>query len=185
MEESTGVPTVDQVEITEELCNYIAQAAHEVNRVWCEINNDKTKLPWGQSQGHLRAGTRAGVRCLLEKLNENDLPDAAHQHMEWVEERTDQGWVYGYTYDPSKKIHPNLVPFADLTVAERCKDNLFLNTVITLYKNIQETMRACVSSGDTVAMPPPNEPQPGEPGYQGAGSPDTNQPDEQEAEKTE
>jgi hypothetical protein len=36
------------------------------------------------------------------------------------------GWVYGVEYNREKKIHPDLVPFADLGKLEQDKDAVFI-----------------------------------------------------------
>lgn len=158
---SESVQAREVVEPTEELCNFIAQAAHEVNRVWCEINNDRTKLHWSQSQGHLRVDTRAGVRCLLEKLNRGDLPEPTQQHLEWVEQRMEQSWSFGEVYDADMKIHPKLTPFEALPFVEQAKDSLFINTVINLYNAVQSVQRVNreAEQSDTVAPPQPDQPE--------------------------
>ena len=50
-------------------------------------------------------------------------------HEEWMRDRLAHGWVYGPVKNVDAKTHPDLVPFADLPVAEKNKDVVFINAV--------------------------------------------------------
>ena len=47
-------------------------------------------------------------------------------HGSWMQAYFTMGWVYGEKYDPEKKIHPDLVPYAQLGQLERDKDAVFV-----------------------------------------------------------
>jgi hypothetical protein len=47
-------------------------------------------------------------------------------HGSWMQAYFAMGWVYGPKYDREKKIHPDLVPYADLGQLERDKDAVFV-----------------------------------------------------------
>lgn len=47
-------------------------------------------------------------------------------HGSWMQSYLDMGWVYGEKYDRANKIHPDLVPYADLGQLERDKDAVFV-----------------------------------------------------------
>ena len=47
-------------------------------------------------------------------------------HGSWMQAYWDRGWKYGETYDPDQRIHPDLVPYADLGTLERDKDAVFV-----------------------------------------------------------
>ena len=47
-------------------------------------------------------------------------------HGSWMQSYFSMGWVYGDEYDREKKIHPDLVPYADLGQLERDKDVVFI-----------------------------------------------------------
>ena len=47
-------------------------------------------------------------------------------HGSWMQAYFAMGWVYGTEYDREKKIHPDLVPYADLGQLERDKDAVFV-----------------------------------------------------------
>jgi len=47
-------------------------------------------------------------------------------HGSWMQSYFAMGWVYGEVYDRENKIHPDLVPYADLGQLERDKDAVFV-----------------------------------------------------------
>ena len=47
-------------------------------------------------------------------------------HGSWVQAYLDMGWVYGEDYNLTLKIHPDLVPYAELGQLERDKDAVFV-----------------------------------------------------------
>ena len=51
---------------------------------------------------------------------------AAELHVSWMQAYLGMGWVYGEKYDREKRIHPDLVPYAQLGQLERDKDSVFV-----------------------------------------------------------
>jgi hypothetical protein len=47
-------------------------------------------------------------------------------HGSWMQSYYAMGWVYGEKYDREKKIHPDLVPYAQLGQLEKDKDAVFI-----------------------------------------------------------
>jgi diadenosine tetraphosphate (Ap4A) HIT family hydrolase len=47
---------------------------------------------------------------------------AEKEHEQWVQERVKKGWVYGMDRDDQRKIHGCIVPWAQLSEAQRQKD---------------------------------------------------------------
>lgn len=47
-------------------------------------------------------------------------------HGSWMQAYFDRGWRFGETYDSEARVHPDLVPYADLGVLERDKDAVFI-----------------------------------------------------------
>jgi len=47
-------------------------------------------------------------------------------HGSWMQAYLTMGWIYGEVYDREKKVHPDLVPYADLGQLERDKDAVFV-----------------------------------------------------------
>ena len=47
-------------------------------------------------------------------------------HGSWMQAYISMGWAYGEKYDREKRIHPDLVPYAQLGQLERDKDAVFV-----------------------------------------------------------
>ena len=47
-------------------------------------------------------------------------------HGSWMQSYLTMGWVYGEVYDRENRIHPDLVPYAQLGRLERDKDAVFV-----------------------------------------------------------
>ena len=47
-------------------------------------------------------------------------------HGSWMQAYLTMGWVFGGTYDRENKIHPDLVPYAELGKLEQDKDAVFV-----------------------------------------------------------
>ncbi len=67
---------------------------------------------------------------LVEKLAENN-----HDH--WARQRIDEGWTYGEQRDDTRRTHPDLVPYGELSEGEKQYDRT----------SVVETLKAIVRSG--------------------------------------
>ena len=47
-------------------------------------------------------------------------------HGSWMQSYLSMGWMYGEDYDREKRIHPDLIPYAQLGQLERDKDAVFV-----------------------------------------------------------
>jgi len=47
-------------------------------------------------------------------------------HGSWMQAYYAMGWVYGEEYDHENKVHPDLIPYAQLGQLERDKDLIFV-----------------------------------------------------------
>lgn len=47
-------------------------------------------------------------------------------HGSWMQAYYAMGWVWGPQYEPERKLHPDLVPYADLGKLEQDKDAVFV-----------------------------------------------------------
>lgn len=106
----------------------IAIVCHEANKTWCEINDDKTQKSWHEAEQWQRESAIKGVEFRVAN------PDAGHdaQHNAWLQEKVNDGWVYGKEKDATKKQHPCMVPFDELPVFQKKKDSLFCAIVDAL-----------------------------------------------------
>ncbi len=98
-----------------------ARVAHEVNRIYCESLGDTSQPKWEDAPEWQRNSAIDGVEFLTNY--EEALPSASHEN--WMRDKIKAGWIKGNIKDPEKKIHPCLVPFDDLPVAQQLKDRFF------------------------------------------------------------
>ena len=65
-------------------------------------------------------------RVIDRQCNEQRSRSPEELHGSWMQAYFTMGWIYGPEYDREKKIHPDLVPYADLNQLERDKDAVFV-----------------------------------------------------------
>lgn len=58
-------------------------------------------------------------KCAAERTTD------AERHEAWRNMHYEQGWVYGPELKPSEKVHPNLLPWAELPASTRSKAKIF------------------------------------------------------------
>jgi RyR domain len=54
---------------------------------------------------------------------------AEAEHQRWSDERISQGWTFGPVRDDEKRLHPNLVPWSELSEADREKDREMMREI--------------------------------------------------------
>jgi len=100
-------------------------------------------VPWEELPEHLKDSNReiaANIRTKIDaigcdiiatsdwdvqpfKFSAEELElMATMEHKRWLEEKLREGWRYGPSRDDSTKIHPSLVPWSELSEAEKDKD---------------------------------------------------------------
>lgn len=107
---------------------FIARAAHEINRAYCAALGDDSQPPWEDAPDWQRKSAVNGVEFHLD--NPDAGPEASHEN--WLTEKREGGWKYGPTKDPEKKEHPCIVPFDNLPVEQQAKDYIFRAVVHAL-----------------------------------------------------
>lgn len=100
-----------------------ARAAHETNRAYCLALGDTSQPSWDDAPEWQRSSARNGVAGALA----GNTPEQSHAS--WMREKSALGWCYGTVKDPDRKLHPCMVPYADLPEAQRAKDALYLAVV--------------------------------------------------------
>lgn len=101
----------------------IARLCHEANRVLQISLSEEVNPKWDELSDDLKDSTYIGV------LNALDGSTPEKMHESWVIERRSQGWTYGHPLDRVKKIHPNLIPYDELSLDQKLKDTMFLAIV--------------------------------------------------------
>lgn len=105
----------------------IARVAHEVNRAYCQALGDMSQPTWDEAPQWQRESVMLGVE--LHTSGDHG-PEASH--FSWTVQMVNEGWKYGAFKDPENKLHPCLVPFDQLPVAQQAKDFIFRGVVHAL-----------------------------------------------------
>ena len=108
----------------------IAKVCHQANKAYCEALGDKTHLEWDQVPEELKTSVIEGVKS---KAKHHQIA-AAQMHNLWMRKKAEDGWTYGAEKSLEKKTHPSLLPYRQLPVEQRIKDELFLAVAGTLLK---------------------------------------------------
>lgn len=66
------------------------------------------------------------LKVINRQMGEQRSKSPEELHGSWMQAYFGMGWVYGEEYDRERKIHPDLVPYADLGQLERDKDAVFV-----------------------------------------------------------
>lgn len=89
---------------------------------------DSTHARWLAATKDQKDSVIAGV----ERIVANPEITAEELHAEWKAYKVAQGYVYGPVKNDETKEHPNIVPWMDLPLKQRKKDDLFLGIVKAL-----------------------------------------------------
>ena len=106
----------------------IAKVCHEANKAWCESQGDNSQKSWDEAESWQKDSAIKGVEF---RLNNPEAGEDA-QHNSWMQEKINDGWVYGVVKDAENKTHPCLVPFESLPLFQQKKDKLFCAIVDSL-----------------------------------------------------
>lgn len=106
----------------------IAEAAHEMNRLWCCSVGDYSQPKWLDAPDWQRESSIIGVHGILS----NPLMTPRESHEAWLECKRRDGWVHGVTKQPELRKHPCMVAYDDLPAHHRAKDLIFTRMVKTL-----------------------------------------------------
>ncbi len=98
----------------------IAQVCHEANKAYCEGIGDDSQQSWGAASKWQRESAVNGVKAHAEG---GLTPEQSHES--WLKEKLADNWSYGPVKDPEKKLHPCMVPYAELPQEQKMKDKLF------------------------------------------------------------
>ena len=111
----------------------IAKVCHEVNRAYCVSIGDNSQVSWDEAEQWQKDSAMNGVKFHLE----NDVtPEQSHEN--WMAEKLADGWAFGTVKDPSRKLHPCIVPYNELPLEQRVKDYLFKAVVDQLKNTLDE-----------------------------------------------
>lgn len=93
------------------------------------MSGDYTVKEWDDALEWQRQSTIAMVKSTLRGAH-----SPAEEHGRWFKEKVDKGYVYGAEKNDDKDkgalTNPNMLPYRDLPIYQRMKDNLLI--VVTL-----------------------------------------------------
>ena len=81
-------------------------------------------VPWAEREDDFRSQF---LNVIERQCGEHRSASPEELHGSWMQSYFAMGWVYGEVYDRENKIHPDLVPYADLGQLERDKDAVFID----------------------------------------------------------
>jgi hypothetical protein len=105
-----------------------ARAAHEANRAYCIAIGDNSQPAWDDAPEWQKSSARNGVAGALTGAT------SEQSHESWFAEKHANGWQWGEVKDPERKLHPCMVPYAELPEAQRLKDHVFIAVVAAMGK---------------------------------------------------
>lgn len=80
-------------------------------------------VPWEEREQDFRDQF---LKVIERQCGEQRSHSPEELHGSWMQSYFTMGWVYGEKYDRENKIHPDLVPYAQLGQLERDKDAVFV-----------------------------------------------------------
>lgn len=112
----------------------VARICHEANESLCVTQGDFSQKSWDEAEEWQRQSAIQGVKFALENP---DAPASA-QHDAWMQDKINDGWVYGDVKDADKKTHPCIVSYDELPDGQKAKDYLFKGIVNSLSKFVEK-----------------------------------------------
>lgn len=116
-------------EVTPEVVSAIAQICHEANRDYCASMGDHSQVAWEEAPDWQRQSAVNGVMYAIA----NDFPSPQAMHHNWYSEKAAAGWKLGEFKDPTRKLHPCMVPYSELPESQRLKDLIFRSIVVGIH----------------------------------------------------
>ncbi len=110
----------------------IARVMHEAIRAFQAAHDQPTSPHWNKAPRWMKDASIAGAKFRIE----NPKASASDQHVQWMNEKKENGWKLGTVKDPIAKTHPLLIPYGELPELERQKDALVAGIINALTMDV-------------------------------------------------
>ena len=80
-------------------------------------------VPWAEREQPFK---EQFLKVIERQCGEQRSHSPEELHGSWMQAYFAMGWVYGEEYDRENKVHPDLVPYAELGQLEQDKDSVFV-----------------------------------------------------------
>jgi RyR domain len=80
-------------------------------------------VPWAEREEPFK---KQFLNVIARQCGPNRSTSPEELHEDWVKAYLAMGWNHGEKYDRKKKIHPDMVPYAQLGQLEQDKDSVFV-----------------------------------------------------------
>jgi len=110
----------------------IAAVCHEANRAYCAMLGDTSQVLWNHAPEWQRQTCVDGVTFYIDGLRSGIMRGPWELHENWCNHKIREGWKYGPVKNAETKEHPCLVPWNELPLEQRLKDQLFASIVSVL-----------------------------------------------------
>lgn len=114
--------------------SHIAEITYGIVNVYKRSIGEPVSPSWDIITEEERDAVITAVRRILDAYIDMS-PEA--NHMGWLFDRINAGWMYGDKKNSSAKEHPCLVPYNKLPKSQRTKNELFVSSV-KLFKNFMK-----------------------------------------------
>lgn len=102
----------------------IAKTCHAVHRAYCNESLLPTQPEWDSVDDNHKQVIIDSVK----KIFDGEITSKEQSHNNFVAMKKSQGWTFG-NYSMGDKKNPRLVPFEQLNIHDKIKENLFFETV--------------------------------------------------------
>jgi hypothetical protein len=132
---SIGDEEIKQIEAaaTEHSVSIIAEVAHETNRAYCASIGDGSHPAWVDAPQWQRDSAIKGVWFTMSNIEAT--PEDSHKS--WMQQKIEDGWVYGEIKDAEFKTHPCMLSYNELPLDQRSKDFIYQAVVKTLILRLE------------------------------------------------
>jgi hypothetical protein len=131
-----GIIVKDAYHVThkEMILEEVIYFVYEVNRIVRGCIGQDPGVPFGD----LNPGKKTSLRLAVLYAWEHGLLSDEESHNRWTYAKLREGWRWGPVEDLENKIHPNLVPWNELSWKEQLKDRFFRAIVEKTQPPIEE-----------------------------------------------